>query len=285
MKLPLSRLPPEYDDWVEGVEPAWTALEPALTDSLLGEPSAENGALRLSVDLTDEELAGSAFVSNALVLLRATAAGDGLKVTARGNLTRANVSAMRAAMDWPGCEVEEQRRAGKVLSEEHVEELRLVRALVEEAGLAEQTGGRLRATADGRAALGGRRGPLHTALFRVAFWRVSLNLFGDGEWGSWPQQQIGLVLWSLSTMGDRWQDTKTLMRLSVLPDESVLATGRGVGPILFARRVLRPLRWFGLLEYRDGPAAFIPDSWRKCALFDRFVQFATGVVRNEGELH
>ena len=137
MKLPLSRLPPEYDDWVEGVEPAWTALEPALTDSLLGEPSAENGALCPSVDLTDEELAGSAFVSNALVLLRATAAGDGLKVTARGNLTRANVSAMREAMDWPGCEMEEQRRAGKVLSEEHVEELRLVRALVEEAGLAE----------------------------------------------------------------------------------------------------------------------------------------------------
>ncbi len=93
------------------------------------------------------------------------------------------------------------------------------------------------------------------------------------------------VLWSLSTMGDRWLATKTLMRLSVLPDESVLATGRGVGPILLARRVLRPLRWFGLLEYRDGPAAFIPGSWRKCALFDRFLQFATGVVRTEGALH
>ena len=149
MKLPLSRLPPEYDDWVEGVEPAWTALEPALVDSLLGEPEAENGVLRLSVDLKDEELAGSAFVSNALTMLRAAAEADGLKVTPGGNLTRANVSAMRAAMDWPGSKVEEDRRAGKVLSEHHVEELRLVRALVEEAGLAEQAGGRFR--------VGGRR--------------------------------------------------------------------------------------------------------------------------------
>ena len=115
MKLPLSTLPPEYDDWVDGLEPTWTSLDPTVTDSLLAE---------------------SAFVSNALVLLRAAAQGDGLKLTARDNLTRASVSAMRAAMHWPGCRFEEQWRSGKLLSEHHVEELRLLRALLEEAGLA-----------------------------------------------------------------------------------------------------------------------------------------------------
>ena len=38
---------------------------------------------------------------------------------------------------------------------------------------------------------------------RIAFWRVSLNLFGGGTFGFWPQQQIGLVLRSLSAAGDR----------------------------------------------------------------------------------
>ena len=84
MKLPLSTLPPEYRDWVDGLEPAWTSLDPAVTDSLLAEPNPDNGAIRLSDDCSDAQLAGSTFVSNALVLLRAVAQGDGLKLTARG---------------------------------------------------------------------------------------------------------------------------------------------------------------------------------------------------------
>ena len=114
----------EYSGWLDGAEPAWTILEPTRWEALAGEPAAESGALRLGVDLADEEFERSAFVRNALVLLRAAADGDGLKLTARGNLTRAEVSAMREAMRWPGCAFEEKRRAGKLLSENHVEELR-----------------------------------------------------------------------------------------------------------------------------------------------------------------
>ena len=49
-------------------------------------------------------------------------------------------------------------------------------------------------------------------------------------------------------------------------------------------KTLRPLRRFGLLEYRDGPALFVPDMWRKSALLGRFLQRATGIVRIEGAL-
>ena len=110
-------------------------------------------------------------------------------------------------------------------------------------------GGRLRPTAAGRAAPTGRLGWLHAELFRIAFWRVSLDLFGDGECGSWPQQQIGPALWSLSTTGHGWQATKMLMQLGVLPDQKVLRNPEFVGLILFATRVLRPLLWFGLVEW------------------------------------
>lgn len=284
MKLPYSILPPKDREWVAGVEPAWTALEPAVTDALIDEPTPSNGPIRLADDLTDEELAGSAFVSNAMSLLHAITEGDGLTLTSRGNLTRANVSAMREAMNWPGCQYEENQRTGKVLSEHYVEELHLLRALLEEAGLVEQADRWLRATGDGRAALVEPRGPLQATLFRIAFWRVSLNLFGAGAFGSWPQQQIGMALWAISS-APASLDTATLMRLSVLPDEAVLATDKTVAPILFALRVLRPLQWFGLLKYRDAPDPVENGRWCKSALFDRFVRFDKRVVRIHGAFH
>ena len=43
--------------------------------------------------------------------------------------------ALRDEMDWPGCLFEEKWRAGKQLREHHVEELRLLRELVEMDGL------------------------------------------------------------------------------------------------------------------------------------------------------
>ena len=281
----VSEVPREYEGWVEGVEPAWTSLEPAMSEDLMREPPFEGGAIHLAVDLAADELAQSAMVRNALVLLGAVAEGDGLKLTARGNLTRCTVAAMRDAMDWPGCGFEEKRRAGKVLSEEHVDELRLLRALVEMDGLVTHAGGRLRTTAYGRGVLAGRRERLQANLFRNAFWRVSLNLFGSGECGSWPQQQIGLALWALSTTGYWWQSTEGLMRLSVLPDERVSGEPAWVARTLFAWRVLRPLLWFGLVECREDGADLEDASWRKSPLFERFLRFSADLARREGPLH
>ena len=48
------------------------------------EPPFEGGALHLAVDLTEEDLARSVLVRNALVLLGAVSDTDGLKLTARG---------------------------------------------------------------------------------------------------------------------------------------------------------------------------------------------------------
>ena len=276
----------EYADWLDGVEPAWTALEPARWEALMREPVPENGALRLAVDLTGAELAQSAMARNALVLLGAAAGGDGLALTARGNLARGAVSAMREAMDWPGCAWEERHRAGKVLNEWQVGELHLVRALLEEAGLVEPAPGRLlRPSRRGHELLAGPKGALQATLFRIAFWRVSLNLFGKGEYGSWPQQQIGAALWALSTTGDRLQDTPALMKLAVLPDGAIKRSPAWVAPLLFAWRVLRPLWWFGLVECVGDGEDLEDASWRKSALFDRFLGFDADVVRTEGSLH
>ena len=167
-----------------------------------------------------------------------------------------------------------------------VGELQLVRALLEEAGLLETArGGRLRASRRGNEVLAGAKGTLQVVLFRLAFWRLSLNLFGKAECGSWPQQQIGLALWALSTTGDRFQGTRALMVLSVLPDESVSRRPEWVATTLFSWRVLRPLWWFGLVECRERGEDLDGASWRKSALFDRFLGFGTDLARTEGPLH
>ena len=41
---------------------------------------------------------------------------------------------------------------------------------------------------------------------------------------------------------------------------------------MFVGRILWPLRWFGLLEYRGPPDTF-EVGWRKSPLFDRFLSF------------
>ena len=89
--------------------------------------------------------------------------------------------------------------------------------------------------------LTGAKGALFAELFRIAFWRLSFNLFGKVECGSWPQQQVGMALWALSTTGDRFQGARALMVLSVLSDEAVSRPPEWVATTLFAWPVLRPL--------------------------------------------
>ena len=279
--------PDEYQAWLDGVEPTWTLLNEAAVDALWPEPPVAGGPLHLAPDLDDGEVADCAMVRNALVLLGAASEGDGLKLTARDNLTRAEVAAMRDAMEWPGCAFEEKWRTGKQLSERHVEELRLLRALLELSGNLERAGGRLRPAAAGRTAMAGRLARLHDTLFRTAFWRVSLDLFGDGECGSWPQPLIGVALWSLAITGDRWQDTGTLMRQAVLPNDAVSRNPDFVPLILFAMRVLRPLLWFGLVERKveAGDTSREGGTWRKTPFFDRFLRFHPNLAGTGGPLH
>ena len=59
------------------------------------------------------------------MLLGAAPGGDGLALTARGNLARGGGSAVREAMDGTACPYEGPRRVGKVLSEGHVGQLHL----------------------------------------------------------------------------------------------------------------------------------------------------------------
>ena len=279
----------EMSDWPGGVEPVWTLLEPESARALRAEPAADNPTLRLAADLPDEAFGDSAFVRNALIALELIAKEFLPSLTEKGHFGRDMVASMRKEMTWPGMEATEQFRAGKTLHEGHVWELHLLHRLMELAGLV-----------DRRALLGqvtplghemrepGRRGALQALLFRHLFWQVQLSEFVEtfprGLPGRWPQDDIGVILWGLSNVAGEWQSVDTLRALTAVRDDAVAKMHWNAEGSMFVGRVLGPLRWFGLLEYR-GPPETAEVGWRKTALFDRFLSFDVRLARDRGAPH
>ena len=65
----------DVSDWPGGVEPVWSLLEPESAGALRAEPLVGDGAVHLVEDLTEAELAQSAFVLNGLVPLEEMGGG------------------------------------------------------------------------------------------------------------------------------------------------------------------------------------------------------------------
>ena len=267
----------EMSDWPGGVEPVWTLLGPDNMEALRAEPSADNPALRLAADLPDEAFAESAFAVNALIALERINDEFLPRLTDKGHFGRDMVAAMREAMTWPGMEATEQFRAGKALREGDVWELHLLHRLMDLAGLVEGEAVLCQLTPLGREMLEpGRRGALQALLFRHLYWHADLSehveTFPRGLPGRWPQDDIGVILWGLSNVAGEWQSADTLRTLTAVRDMSVAGLHWNAEGTMFAGRVLGPLRWFGLLEYR-GPPETAEVGWRKTPLFDRFLSF------------
>jgi hypothetical protein len=269
---------PEVRRWLGGVEPAWTLLDFESLNALRREPSKDNRALRLASDLTAAELAASAVTRNALILLRRAVDNDGLKLTATGNLSRTVVAEMVDIFEWPGFDRAEAFRLHKVVNEPDFLPLFFVRHVTQFAKLIRPYRKSLRATPLGREMLiEDRQRALQAILFHVTFWDADLGYLGQGVHGSWPQGDIGVLLWSLSIAAADWQTPEKLTRLCTIPMDEILHASWDTGSLAMEARILRPLLWFGLLEHQSEKA---PDArfarhhfYRKAPLFDRFLTF------------
>jgi len=269
---------PEVRRWLNGVEPAWTMLEFNSLNALRHEPSASNHAIRLEPDLADAEISGSAVTANALILLRRAADTGGLKLTATGNLSRAVVEEMFGIIQAPDYDKAELLRFQKVINEPDLLPLHFIRILTQAAKLSRTHRGKLLPTPLGRRILAAEQhGPLQALLFHVALWHMNLAYFDGYPLDSWPQSEMGVILWSLSASAHDWLPRETLTRLCASPVIGVLESQWDVGSSAMEARILRPLVWFGLLESRTATRSATelidPRLNRKAPLFDRFVKF------------
>lgn len=240
--------------------------------------------------LRPTRIAGSAVARNTLILLRKTIECGGLPLTTTGNLSRAVVREMREQIDWPGYDQADAFRFHKVINEPDFLPLLMVRLLAEAAKLVRIQRGRLVATPLGKSILSdARQGALPAILFHLSFWHMDFGYFGRGLLGTWPQADIGIVLWSLSVSASDWQSSEKLTRLcTILEPAMILGTWDRAS---YAReaRILRPLLWFGLLEHRSEKIANSRFGehhfYRKAAYFDRMLAFDVTVDSMEGARH
>ena len=105
-------------------------------------------------------------------------------------------------------------------------ELHLLHRLVDGAGLTDGRAGMFLLTDVGREMLEtSGRGALQARLFRQAIWRTDLSEFvrrcePRGLPRSWPQGDVGVILWSLSAVvAGEWQRSDTLAALCTVPDD------------------------------------------------------------------
>jgi hypothetical protein len=281
---------PQIRGWLDGVEPAWTLLTFESLQALRREPSAVQTAIRIANDLSVGEIASSPVARNTLILLRWAIERGGLPLTATGNLSRAVVAEMCKLIEWPDYDQADAFRFNKVINEPDFLPLHVVRQLAQAATLVRIQRGKLIATPLGKSMLSDtKQEALLAILFHLAFWHMDLSYFGRGLLGSWPQADVGVVLWSLSVCADEWQSADKLTRLCTIPEPSMFSETWDRTPYAMEAKILRPLLWFGLLEHRSEE---IPSSrfgqhhfYRKAELFERLLAFDVHVDRSEGARH
>jgi hypothetical protein len=281
---------PSVRNWLGGIVPAWTLLDQDSFEALRKPPSSGTSVITLAPDFSPDEIGQSAVARNTLILLYAAAAGSGLKLTTTGNLTRSVVADMIDLFTWPRFDKADAFRLHKVINEPDFLPLYLVRHVSESIRLLRQYKGHLKITPVGRLV---REDPgrqaLQALLFHTVMWGINLDYLGRGLHDGWPQGDIGILLWSLSVSGNDWQSSDRLTRMCTIPFHGVLEAKWDSGTSMMEARVLRPLWWFGLLEYRreEVPGRRVAAShfYRKTPLFDRFLSFRVKLEGAAGPRH
>jgi hypothetical protein len=269
---------PAFVQWLGGIEPAWILLDQNAAWALCQTPLPGESPLRLSNDLTPEEIQLSPIARNVSMLLEAAAEGPGLKLTVKGNLSRSEVSRLADRLVWPGYDKAAYFEFHRVINEQDFLPLLFIRRLAESARLARRHKGYFKTTRAGRNILDGSALPeLQSILFLTAFWRIDLGYLSNAIHGDWPQREAGVVFWSLSVAAHDWQSPERLTRLCAIPPADLFARDWDTATHAMRCLILEPLTWFGLLEEREGeigPGDYVkPRFWRKSPLFDRFLSF------------
>jgi hypothetical protein len=185
-------------------------------------------------------------------------------------------------MEWPGLDKEGAFQFHRVINEPDFLPVHFVRVLLQGTKLLRKDRDKLVPTRLGKTMLAAERyGALQALLFQIAFWHLNLGYFDRNPVQSWPQNDIGIVLWSLSASANEWLTPEKLTRLCTVPVIGVLEAASDLGAFAMESRVLRPLTWFGLMERRwEGKTGLgEPRLYRKTPLFDRFLQFRVHIER------
>lgn len=217
---------------------------------------------------------------NARLFLTRALEESGIKATATGNLTRNFEEGMLDRMALQDGHAESVRAVNKVINEEDLFPLHVLRILLVQAGLVRRTKGAFRVTKKGTELLAVEEaGELYALLFFTKFRKFNLAYMSWGPEQGGVQETAAFALCQLSRAASTWQNAEALAEKLLLPTiierlDPPDYPGRVLS--LCESRIFAPLEEFGLLERREIPG---DNKWRRpyklrrTGLFDRFVKF------------
>jgi hypothetical protein len=241
------------------------------------------GPMRLRGDLGIEELAGSPYLVNARVFVKALADEGGTDATATGNLNRAFVGRMFEQVELSETFRRTTQRVCKVINELDLWQLHITRIVCECAGLVKRRQKRFALTPLGRRLLpDAQAGTLYQTLF-VAHFRT-FNLSYDFHLRDVPgiQQTMAVVLWRIDRVARDWVPVHGLAPKILLPNVLKQLRAAMTYPLdaeewILAGYALDPLLELGLIEKEGGcdewPGCAENDRIRVTALWRRFISF------------
>jgi len=262
-----------------GSREAFDAFLPRLLQADWESPT---GPMRLSASLTLSDLADATFLHNARRFLAALDEAGGTPATATGNLNRVFVRQMFDRLILSQTFREMTLHVSKVLNEQDVWVLHVVRIVSECAGLVARRRQRFQLTRAGRACLPDTQaGTLYRKLFLAHFRKFDLHY--DFHLRDVPgiQQTLAVILWRLDNVARDWAPVRGLAAQVLLPGvlnelHAAMAFPHDTEEWILGGYVFLPLLDLGLLERRPRTEWTLftkDDEIRTTALWRKFIHF------------
>jgi len=230
-------------------------------------------------NLHDSEANEIRFVHNARILLETAREEDGLPATNAGNFKRVVVSDFLERMEFDPERVEDIYELNKVINEQDVTPLHILRVVLEVGDFLEKSGGSFHPTSKAISLLRhGRAGGFMKELFLTYFKEFNIAYFSRGEDWTEIQDTITYTFYQLSKYDEDWQPEDQFIEPLIIHTIKKMAD-EDDWPSLdyyYRVRVLRPLEKFELVESRlvgEGEPHEKDEEYRKTQLFDRFIEF------------
>jgi hypothetical protein len=235
-------------------------------------------SMELNHRLSVQDLVQVPLFQNARRLLGAVRELESVEATATGAFNRKLASRMFEEFDMPALERDVTARYNKVLNQDDVPYLELLRHLLPLAGLLLYRKGEFKVTKRANTLMAdAAAGELFALLFRNLLLRINLSALDRLPAAPAVQNAIGFSLYQLGKRANEWVALNDLAPHLFLPTVlRLLPAGPHWQdtPVVYSRvRILRPLEHVGLVEFQKEDSWLSPNVLRKSSLFDQFIQF------------
>ena len=201
--------------------------------------------------VTDAELRASPLCANAMKLLIYVDENGGIQLTKAQAFNRKFVHWAAAAFNWPGHTADELYRINKVLNEDDFLPLMVMHDLLRIAKVGRHFNGEFVLTPKGRQLIGDRA-LLQGTLFEALLYDYNLQNLDRMPGGSRPDWEI--LLGVMDTELRDWMTIGQMLNVfyGMEIEKADYRSSEYQVAIWFSSRVVRPLKWLGLIESVRG---------------------------------